>query len=118
MLAHTDLEHIRLTLEMERVHLLQSIEDQKVVQIMDDNPDEEDLADFVTHHEIRSTLDQFNEGVLERIDRALERLAAGTYGECQNCRGEIPGERLLALPYAEMCVGCQSRAEKRSGWIQ
>jgi RNA polymerase-binding transcription factor DksA len=118
MLASSDLEHIRLTLEMERVNLLQSIEDQMVVDLLEDNPDEEDLADFVVHHEIRSSLDQLNEGTLGRIDRALERLAAGTYGECLSCRGEIPNERLLALPYAEMCVGCQSRSEKRSGWVQ
>ena len=118
MLAHTDLEHIRLTLEMERLNLLQTLEEQKMVQLMDDNPDDEDLADFVIHHEIRSTLDQFNEGVLERIDRALARLADGTYGECQGCRGEIPTERLLALPHAEMCVSCQSKSEKGSGWVQ
>jgi DnaK suppressor protein len=118
MLAHSDLEHIRLSLEMERVNLLQSIQEQQVVQVMDDNPDEEDLADFVTHHELRTTLDQLNEGVLARIDRALERLAAGTYGECATCKGEIPSERLMALPHAEMCVGCQSKMEKRTGWVQ
>ena len=35
---------------------------------------------------------------LEVIDRALERLRAGTYGTCTRCGGEITGQRLVALP--------------------
>ena len=40
------------------------------------------------------------------IDRALERIAAGTYGECVRCGGEIAPARLEARPEAALCIDC------------
>jgi DnaK suppressor protein len=45
---------------------------------------------------------------VEEIDRALEKLDAGTYGVCEKCGENIPKERLKALPYAALCVRCKS----------
>jgi RNA polymerase-binding transcription factor DksA len=47
----------------------------------------------------------------ERVHRALERLAAGEYGQCVDCGNALPDERLEAKPDAERCVGCQQRHE-------
>lgn len=52
---------------------------------------------------------------LEAIVRARERLAAGTYGECTECRLPIDFTRLVALPAAERCLACQDRVERGSG---
>ena len=49
----------------------------------------------------------------ERLDRALERIAGGTYGVCLPAGRRINLERLEALPYAETCVDCKARAERR-----
>jgi len=43
-------------------------------------------------------------------DHALARLAAGTYGMCETCGGEIPAERHELLPWATTCVACGSHA--------
>lgn len=52
------------------------------------------------------------EGVtLERIQVALDRIEDGTYGQCEECGAKIPKQRLLAIPYATMCVKCASRSE-------
>jgi DnaK suppressor protein len=40
------------------------------------------------------------------VDRALERLAAGTFGGCEECAAPIPDERLEAIPWASTCVSC------------
>ena len=40
------------------------------------------------------------------VDRALEKLAEGTYGTCDEGGGEIPAERLDAIPWATHCVAC------------
>ena len=40
------------------------------------------------------------------VDRALERIAAGTYGECIRCGGEIAQGRLEARPEAALCIDC------------
>jgi RNA polymerase-binding protein DksA len=49
---------------------------------------------------------------LEQIDRAREAIAAGTYGICADCGGEIPEGRLSAIPDAARCVPCQTRANR------
>jgi DnaK suppressor protein len=46
---------------------------------------------------------------LGALDRAADRIAAGTYGECLRCGELIPAERLEALPATETCVACASR---------
>jgi DnaK suppressor protein len=45
---------------------------------------------------------------VDEIDRALEKLDAGTYGVCEKCNENIPKERLKALPFAALCVKCKS----------
>jgi DnaK suppressor protein len=49
---------------------------------------------------------------LDAVDDALERFASGTYGVCVACGQPIPTERLLAIPEAARCVGCQQRAQR------
>ena len=46
------------------------------------------------------------------IDAALERIAQGTYGQCEDCGVTIPQARLQAYPVALRCISCQSTAEK------
>jgi DnaK suppressor protein len=45
---------------------------------------------------------------IEEIDKAVEKLHAGTYGVCEKCGTKIPEERLEALPHAALCVHCKS----------
>ncbi len=45
--------------------------------------------------------------VLE-IDVALDKIDKGTYGLCERCGKPIPEERLQALPWAALDVGCKS----------
>jgi RNA polymerase-binding transcription factor DksA len=51
--------------------------------------------------------------IVEAIDRALARIAADTYGLCVPAGRRIALERLEAIPYAEECVDCKARAERR-----
>jgi len=47
----------------------------------------------------------------QSIDEALTRLHEGTYGICAECGVEISEKRLQAVPFAKLCVACQSQAE-------
>lgn len=47
----------------------------------------------------------------QSIDEALNRLRDGTYGICAECGVEISEKRLQAVPFAKLCVECQSKAE-------
>lgn len=50
-------------------------------------------------------------GVVEmnHIKHALDRIANGSYGECEMCGGEIAPKRLVALPYTSVCIDCASK---------
>lgn len=54
-----------------------------------------------------AVLEQLNRE-LEQIIAAQESLAGGRYGICADCGRAIPRARLKALPYATLCVRCQS----------
>jgi DnaK suppressor protein len=50
---------------------------------------------------------------IDAIDRALERIDAGTYGVCLRRGERIALDRLEALPAAELCIACAREAEAR-----
>jgi len=47
---------------------------------------------------------------LALIERALHRLADGTYGQCTSCGAEISLSRLEQNPAVETCATCDSPA--------
>ena len=53
--------------------------------------------------------------VMARIDAALKRMDADPegYGLCQGCDEPIPIRRLELMPFARLCVECQSRQDRR-----
>jgi RNA polymerase-binding protein DksA len=51
--------------------------------------------------------------VIEEIDDALDRIKKGKYGVCKPAGRRISLERLEAIPWAQVCVDCKARAERR-----
>lgn len=49
---------------------------------------------------------------IEHIERALQAIREGTYGVCVACGQPIPEGRLRAMPDAERCVPCQTKADR------
>jgi DnaK suppressor protein len=50
------------------------------------------------------------------IETALQRLEAGKFGACSDCRCRISDARLRALPFAALCLACQERHDIAVGW--
>jgi DnaK suppressor protein len=49
--------------------------------------------------------------LVEKIDEALERIADGSFGECDEC-GELIGiGRLRARPVTTLCIACKEEQE-------
>ena len=71
---------------------------------------------------VRSSTDR--EVIIQRLDHetrliheiqfALARIEQGTYGVCEECESSIARKHLDALPWARLCVRCQSEAEAAS----
>jgi RNA polymerase-binding protein DksA len=51
--------------------------------------------------------------VVDEIGDALERIKRGKYGVCKPAGRKISLERLEAIPWAQVCVDCKARAERR-----
>ncbi len=51
---------------------------------------------------------------LTEIRDALDRMHRGIYGICANCEEPIAFDRLKNLPYARLCIDCQSTREKHA----
>ncbi|WP_340562231.1 TraR/DksA family transcriptional regulator [Streptomyces sp. GSL17-111] len=50
--------------------------------------------------------------MMYQSERALERIAAGTYGLCENCGNPIGKARMQAFPRATLCVECKQKQER------
>jgi DnaK suppressor protein len=61
---------------------------------------------------ILGRLEDHEQREFDEIEAALERLHAGTLGRCERCGGEIPLERLRAIPTARRCLACQHVEEE------
>jgi DnaK suppressor protein len=73
--------------------------------------DGQDGADGQHRDDLDLALLQMRGETLARIDAALRRLEAGTYGVCGDCDQLIASERLRALPFAARCRPCEEARE-------
>ena len=46
------------------------------------------------------------EAIEARLERALAKLAEGSYGTCDDCGAGIEAGRLRSVPESVLCVGC------------
>ena len=51
---------------------------------------------------------------LKAVEDALERIEDGSFGSCDECGETISFGRLKIMPFANVCVSCQSLQEKQA----
>ena len=73
--------------------------------------DSGDQALVDLEREMGISLQEMRNRERQLIDDALASLDEGTYGVCAECGEEISDKRLQALPFARLCVACQSKRE-------
>lgn len=91
----------------------QYAESKKIVEA-GETGDEADIASDVVDGKMLESLGKADANRLQMINNALDRIKQNKYGFCLACKKEIPIERLEVLPYAFMCVNCQSINERRN----
>lgn len=109
-----NLDEITRELKERRAALLSRLEVKGGDSTKAANPDRADLAQAYFLRDRRMALAERIEVTLEQVESALERIETGMYGNCQRCGKNIATARLQALPYAELCIMCQSELEKRN----
>ena len=105
-------ERLRLEKEVEvfEDELGESLEEASDESIYDQHMAE--TASVTLDREIDLTLEQNARAALLKVDRALAKLAEGSYGVCDWCKVPIPEDRLHAAPSANLCIECKRREER------
>ncbi len=73
--------------------------------------DQGETSEVDIQEDIELALIQMKAETLNKINEALGRLEAGSYGLCFECGEEISQARLRALPFAVRCKDCEEARE-------
>jgi len=74
-------------------------------------PDPTDRASLETDRSRALRLRDRDRRLIGKIQEALDRLEAGTFGLCESCGGRISPARLRARPVTTLCIECKREAE-------
>lgn len=116
-----DLKRFREILETKRNEILENAKrtlTEDMALDTNDLPDEMDLASSEYLHSFTFRLRGREKTFLKKIDHAIAKLDAGTFGECETCGEMISHKRLEARPETTLCIRCkedQERMEKAYG---
>ena len=109
-----ELDDLRVSLEAERQELnkqLVTIEENSFAATQsdisgevafDDETAEGGTATFERERDL--SIENNVRDLMQKIDRALGKMAAGTYGICERCGKPIEKARIRALPYVDLCI--------------
>ena len=61
--------------------------------------------------EVINSLEEETTQELQQVKQAILRIKQGSYHICTKCEGEIPVERLTAIPYTTLCLSCAASQE-------
>lgn len=80
--------------------------------------DEAEAASLDISTNLSIHLHERDRTALYAIERALSKMAAGTYQECECCGEIIGARRLQARPFTALCIECMEEQETHSGLFQ
>jgi DnaK suppressor protein len=79
----------------------------------DDLADEVDLASSELNQSVALRLRDRERLLLHKIEIALSKIDAGTFGVCDICEEPIEVKRLEARPVANLCIRCKEAQERK-----
>ena len=118
-----DTDQARTRLEEERQRLQAAIAEEEEAAANEDPQNAVEELATVDQHPADQGTETFEQekalSILEQhqadlvdVELALRRVEDGTYGKCDACGKDIPGERLEARPAARYCLEDQKLAEQ------
>ncbi len=111
----TDLEQQKATFARELAELEAGTFNQSQSDLSGEVSFDEESADagtFTFERERDLSLSNNLRDLLDKVESALRRIKAGTYGTCERCGKNIDKARLRALPYSVLCIDCKKLEER------
>jgi DnaK suppressor protein len=113
-LTKKEIDELEARLRVEHTELgeqLATIEDQTFATTQSDlsgdvgvDDESADAGTATFEREKELSIEQNVRDLLQKIERALKRIDAGTYGICERCGKTIEKARIKALPYVDLCI--------------
>jgi DnaK suppressor protein len=89
----------------------------KTVEDMSDEeetfPDPTDRASLESDRNFLLRIRDRERKLIVKINEALARIEAGTFGICEMCGEDISEERLKARPVTTLCIDCKTEEEEK-----
>lgn len=76
------------------------------------NGDEADIASNEISRNLDIRLIERERVLVQKIDKALEKISTGIYGRCEECGELMTFNRLKARPVASLCIDCKVAQEQ------
>ena len=95
-----------------RKEIIKSNNENAIVNNLDDNVSSADIVDQASSQTEKS-VELRRRKLINKIDKALNRLKDGTYGYCEETGEPIGLKRLIARPIATLSIDAQERHEKK-----
>src|SRR4051812_9652987 len=104
------IKETRRRLENEYENLIKSINRGRLAaeeNKIEKTEDEGDLAMISHETDLIYNLHEGGFARLKSIKEAMKAIDSGRYGECVRCGNDINEKRLVAIPWATLCIRCQ-----------
>ena len=111
-----EIARVRASLEGQLAQLLgQGVETvhEMAGQAAEELPDPNDRASRETDRSHALRLRDRDRKLIAKIEEALSRIEAGSFGLCEECGRRISPARLKARPVTTFCIECKREAELR-----
>ena len=112
MTIHVDLDAARASLLAERARLLEELGEPIEAPGQMTYGSQAAAASHVFEQQRDLALRERSRGELEKVEDALRKVEAGTYGACASCGNAIVAERLKAIPWAPLCIDCARKGAR------
>lgn len=118
-LSETELKNLRESLLVQKGAILNKSHEFKTEQSsIASVADEAEAASQDISNNISIHLHERDRTALYAIEKALSKIADGTYGQCEACGEIIAARRLQARPFTALCIDCMEEQESHSNLFQ
>lgn len=107
-----ELEKYKNILETKKAELSGSLRNRDEI-VIEKAPDALDEVQLAGERELAIRNLDRDSNMLRQINRALARIADGSYGVCLHCEEDISPKRVNAVPWAAFCIKCQEQVDRR-----
>jgi DnaK suppressor protein len=107
----TELGGVQEILERKEAELDRELRKRDGIAI-EKSADQMDEIQYATERELAMRTVDRESHLLRQVKAALARVHDGSFGACAECESAISPRRLVALPWALLCIQCQEAADR------